>query len=98
MFNADKAWDDTFNIYPKKSEAVMAKQAWLDKLAQVLDENRKEVALLIAGATRMYLADYREKHRDDENYQYIPKYAKWLVNDCDYWIREYEKRSEGDGS
>ena len=46
----------------------------------------------------MYLADYREKHRDDENYQYIPKYAKWLVNDCDYWIREYEKRSEGDGS
>lgn len=98
MFNAEKAWDDTFNIYPKKSEAVMAKQAWLDKLAQVLDENRKEVALLIAGATRMYLADYREKHRDDENYQYIPKYAKWLVNDCDYWIREYEKRSEGDGS
>lgn len=98
MFNAEKAWDDTFNIYPKKSEAVMAKQAWLDKLAQVLDENRKEVALLIAGATRIYLADYREKHRDDENYQYIPKYAKWLVNDCDYWIREYEKRSEGDGS
>ena len=97
-FNAEKAWDDTFELYPKKTGAVNAKIAWMDKLIPVLEGNRKEVALLIAAATRMYLADYKEKNPDDESYRYIPKFENWLKEDCDYWIREVEKKKAGDGS
>lgn len=96
-FNAEKAWNDTFALYPKKSEAVMAMQEWLRKLAPVIEGNRKEVAALIYTATKMYVADYDENHPDDkEKHMYIPKYANWLKNDCDYWISVVEKRQRGD--
>lgn len=97
-FNAEQAWVDTFAIYPKKSAAVMAKQVWMDKLLDVLETNRKDVAQLIYLATKMYLDDYEQKNPDDVVHRYIPKYSDWLVNDCDYWISEVEKRQRGDDS
>ena len=96
-FNAEKAWDDTFSIYPKKTEAVMAKQVWMNKLLDVVEHNRKDVAKLIFFATKEYLADYEENKPDDKNFQYVPKYGKWLVSDCDYWISIVEKKQRGDG-
>lgn len=98
MFNAEQAWIDTFALYPKKSSAVRAKQVWMDKLLPVIDENRKDVAMLIYRATKMYIDDYDKKNPDDENHRYIPKYSDWLVNDCDYWISEVEKKQRGDDS
>lgn len=97
-FNAEKAWIDTFGLYPKKSSAVMAKQVWMDKLLDVIDSNRKDVAVLIYHATKMYIDDYDKNNPDDENHRYIPKYSDWLVNDCDYWISEVEKSQRGDDS
>lgn len=97
-FNAEKAWDDTFSLYPKKTGAVNAKVAWMNKLIPVIEPNRKDVALLIAGATRMYLKDYEKKNPDDTNYRFVPKYEKWLTEECDYWICEYEKSKRGDDS
>lgn len=97
-FNAEQAWIDTFALYPKKSSAVMAKQVWMEKLIGVIDYNRKDVAVLIYRATKMYLDDYDKSNPDDENHRYIPKYSDWLVNDCDYWISEVEKRQRSDGS
>lgn len=98
LFNAEQAWIDTFALYPKKSSAVMAKQIWMDKLLDVIDSNRKDVAMLIYHATKMYLDDYDKNNPDDENHRYIPKYSDWLVNDCDYWISEVEKKQRGDDS
>ena len=97
-FNAEQAWIDTFALYPKKSSAVMAKQVWMDKLLGVIESNRKDVAMLIYHATKMYLDDYNKNNPDDENHRYIPKYSDWLVNDCDYWISEVEKSQRGDDS
>lgn len=94
IFNAEKAWDDTFSLYPKKSSAVVAKQEWMNKLVPVIEQNRKAVAMLIAKATKLYLDDYEEKNADDINFKYIPKFGDWLLNDCDYWISEYEKRQK----
>lgn len=90
-FDVEKAWEDTFEIYPKKSNSATAKTVWMDKLLMVLEINRKEVAILIANATKMYVDDYKEKNPDDNTFRFIPKYCDWLKNDCDYWIREYEK-------
>ena len=98
FFDAERAWNDTFDLYPKKTSAVMAKQIWMDKLIPVIEQNRKDVAKLIYLATKMYLDDYERNNPDDENHRYIPKYSDWLVNDCDYWISEVEKSQRGDGS
>ena len=95
-FNVEQAWIDTFALYPKKSAAVMAKKVWMDKLLGVIESNRKDVAMLIYHATKMYLDDYDKNNHDDENHKYIPKYSDWLVNDCDYWISEVEKKQRGD--
>ena len=97
-FDAEKAWNDTFSLYPKKSSAVMAKQIWMDKLLDVIESNRKDVAKLIYHATKMYLDDYDRSNPDDETHRYIPKYCDWLVNDCDYWISVVEKNQRGDDS
>lgn len=45
-----------------------------------------------------YVTDYIEKNPDDTNYRYIPKYGDWLKEDCDYWIRQVEKRKRGESS
>lgn len=97
LFNAEQAWIDTFALYPKKSAAVMAKQIWMDKLLDVIESNRKDVAKLIYLGTKMYLDDYDNKNPDDTSHRFIPKYSDWLINDCDYWISEIEKRQRGDG-
>ena len=98
MFNAEQAWVDTFALYPKKSSAVMAKNVWMDKLLGVIDSNRRDVAMLIYHATKMYIDDYDKNNPDDEKHRFIPKYSDWLVNDCDYWISEVEKKQRGDDS
>ena len=92
------AWNGTFEKYPKKSAAVMAKQIWMDKILEVIEPNRKEVAQLIYYATIAYLKDYVEREPEDTNFRYIPKYSEWLKNDCDYWISVVEKRQRGDDS
>lgn len=93
-FNAEKAWDDTFNLYPKKTSAVIAKQVWMNKILEVIPQNRKSVATLIYKATATYLKNYEEKNINDTEYRYIPKYGDWLNNDCDYWISVIEKQKE----
>lgn len=91
VFNIEQAWKDTFEIYPKKSGAVMAHTVWMDKLIPVIEQNRKDVAILILCATQMYIDDYKEKNPNDTAFQFIPKYENWLKNDCDYWIQQYEE-------
>ena len=98
LFNAEKAWNDTFSLYPKKTSAVMAKNVWMDKLIDVIEPNRRDVAVLIYKATKMYLADYENNNPDDEKHRYIPKYSDWLVNDCDYWISKVEEKQRGGSS
>lgn len=91
-FDFESAFEQTFAIYPKKTAYTNAKTAWMDKLLGVIEENRPDIARLIYTATAMYLDDYRKKHSDDAEYKFIPKYAEWLKNDCDYWLKFAEKR------
>jgi predicted phage replisome organizer len=91
FFNAEKAFDDTFNIYPKKDNYASAWLAWMDLLIPVIDSNRKEVAIELAYGLKMYLADYQKKNPDDEDYRYIPKFDKWIRENANYWIGQYEK-------
>lgn len=97
-FNVEQAWNDTFAIYPKKTSAVVAKTEWMNKLLPVIKQNQKKVAVLIYKATKMYLADYKERNPEDTTLKFIPKYSDWLTNDCDYWISEVEKKQRGDDS
>ena len=97
-FDGEKAWNDTFNLYPKKSCAVLARQYWLRKLSNVLEENQKEVAELIYKATKLYLEDYTERNPEDTRFRFLPKYNDWLINECDYWVSIVEKRQRGDNS
>jgi predicted phage replisome organizer len=97
-FDAEWGWEYTINAYPKKTSLTSAKVAWMDKILEVIEPNRKAVAKLIYEATVAYVTDYIEKNPDDTNYRYIPKYGDWLKEDCDYWIRQVEKRKRGDDS
>lgn len=92
MFDFDEAFNKTFEIYPKKKSYTKAKDVWLDKLLGVIEENRADVARIIYGATAAYLHDYKSKNPDDTEFRYLPQYADWLINDCDYWIGVVEKR------
>ena len=91
LFDMEKAWNDTFAVYPKKTSSAVAKTTWLDMLMPVLEANQKDVAILIANATKMYVDDYKKKNPEDTAFRYVPKYCDWLKNDCDYWMKEYEK-------
>lgn len=97
-FDGEKAWNDTFDLYPKKSCAVLARQYWLRKLSNVFEENQKEVAELIYKATKLYLEDYTERNPEDTRFRFLPKYNDWLINECDYWVSIVEKRQRGDDS
>lgn len=97
-FDGEKAWNDTFGLYPKKSYAVLARQCWVRKLSDVIDENKRDVAELIYKATKVYLDDYVERNPEDAKFKFLPKYSDWLVNECDYWISVVEKRQRGDDS
>ena len=92
MFDFEEAFNKTFEIYPKKKSYTKAKDVWLDKLLGVIEENRADVARLIYGATSAYLRDYKSKNPDDTEFRYLPQYADWLINDCDYWLGVVEKR------
>lgn len=94
IFDFKEAFDKTFEIYPKKKSYTKAKDVWLDKLIGVVEENRADAARLIYGATAAYLHDYKSKNPDDTEFRYLPQYADWLINDCDYWLGVVEKRIE----
>lgn len=93
-FDFEDAWGKTFSLYPKKTAYTTAKTVWVDKLLEVIEQNQPDVARLIYKATEIYLEDYREKHSDDTDFRYIPKYSDWLKNDCDYWLQIAEKRGD----
>lgn len=95
LFDFYDAWKKTFDIYPKKTAYNAAKTVWMDKVLEVIEPNQPDVARLIYGATEAYLSDYQEKHPDDAAFQFIPKYAEWLKDDCDYWLSVVEKRGDG---
>lgn len=90
-FDLEKAWEQTFELYPKKLGFALAKTAYLDKLGQVVEQNRKAVASLIWRAVKRYVEDYKERNAEDVNFRYIPKFEKWLKEDCDYWIEQVRK-------
>jgi|GEM_PF-5308853 len=91
-FNAEKAWNDTFAIYPKKSASATAKMAWMNKLLDVIPQNQQDMAIIIYKAVQMYVADYDERNPEDvKQHRFIPKFDKWLTEDCDYWISQVEK-------
>lgn len=94
-FNMEKAWDDTFALYPKKKNAFSSRTAWLDIISSVIDENKKDVAKSIAFGLQMYLNDYKKKNPDDELFVYIPSFDNWLREESLYWSREYEKTIKG---
>lgn len=94
-FDAEKVWKDTFAIYPKKSGAHPSKIAWLDFLKDIISDNQLDVAKLIFYAIKLYLADYKKKNPDDEDYRFIPRFDKWLKEDCQYWISVYEEQQRG---
>lgn len=96
LFDIEKAWNDTFNLYPKKTGVASAKVAWQDKLINVIEPNRKDVAILIYKATKEYLANYTANNPDDTDFRYLPKFKDWLNEDCDYWISIIEKKERRD--
>ena len=95
-FDVENAWIETYKIYPKKSGEATAKVEWMKKVGHSLDI--KEVSKLVFYATKLYLSDYSGRYPDDANYKYLPRYDKWLQEDCDYWIRQYEEKQRGDDS
>lgn len=95
-FDVENAWIETYKIYPKKSGEATAKVEWMKKVGHSLDV--KEVSKLVFFATKLYLSDYSEKNADDVNYKFLPRYDKWLQEDCDYWIRQYEEKQRSDDS
>lgn len=90
-FNVEKAWKDTFEQYPKKTSAVAAKTAWMDILIDTPEQNRKDVAVLIINAVRIYVDDYAKRNPDDKAFRYIPKFETWLKEDCPYWVTQFEQ-------
>lgn len=92
----EKAWNNTFKIYPRKGAAATAKAEWFHKVGHVIKENQEEVATLIYKGVKMYLREYKTQNPDDSSYKYIPNFDKWLKEDCDYWITQAEKASRGD--
>lgn len=90
----EEPFKKTFEAYPKKTGYAMAKQAWLDKLVDVVEENRIDVARLIYKATVAYINDYKHSRPEDEDFRYIPQYSNWIANECDYWLGVVEKRIE----
>lgn len=98
-FDAEKAWNDTFDKYPKKSAAVMAKQRWMEMLVDTPEPNRKDVAVLIFNAIKLYLLDYEKNNPDDKDFRYIPKLHTWFEQDCGYWITKaevWQREANGD--
>ena len=96
--NFEKLWDYTFSCYPRKSGAATAKEEWMKKLVPVLPENRFDVAKLLYQGVKAFLDDYLEHHPaepENERFKYIPKFARWLSEDADYWVKIAEQKQSG---
>ena len=92
----EELWNYTFKNYKKHNASALAKQAWMNKIIITPEENRFDVAKLIYKAMMAYLANHIEENPHDKDYRFIPKFDKWLTEDCDYWISQVEK-GEKDG-
>lgn len=91
--NADfeKAWNNTFDKYPKKRRELMARQRWVERITAVAKKDRQQLAIDIFQAVGLYLNEYKKNHPEDIKYDYVPKLEEWLEQDCDYWIRRLEE-------
>lgn len=88
-FDIEDAFNKVFELYPKKTSAVIGKTKFIDRFFDAIDY--KERAKLIWFATKMFVENHKEQYPDDTNFKYLPKFCDFLDNDCDYWISEYEK-------
>ena len=85
-------WNDTFELYPQKSNYNEAKQLWEEKILNV--PKQREEAFIIYRAIKMYLNDYKSKNDDDENCKFVKNLARWLKEDATYWIEQARKQDE----
>lgn len=91
-FNSERAWNDTFELYPQKNNYNEAKQLWEEKVFSALEQ--KDEAGIIYRAIRMYLNDYKSKYDDDANCKFVKSLARWLREDSAYWIAKVRKEDE----
>ena len=92
----EQIWQQTFNAYPKKTNHASAKAEWMNRLAEVVEPNRKDVATLIWKAMKAYLKDYEQNNPDDSGYRFVPAFNKWLTEELDYWLAEIQRRKESE--
>lgn len=93
-FNVEKAWEDTFALYPKKYNSATAKQRYMDMLVSCVDGNRKELAKEIYAATKLYVDQYKKEHPGDDSGKYLPKFEVFLKEDCLYFMDEARKANK----
>lgn len=86
----DKAWNKTFDRYPKKRREATAKQNWMRRLVALPEDERQQLATDIYQCITLYLEDYKENKPDDSKFEFVPKFDEWLEQDCDYWLRQLE--------
>lgn len=91
-FDVLGAFNQTFEKYGIKSGYSVAKQKWMDRLILVPKENRKAVALEIINAVVLFIADYDKTHPDDKEHKYVKSFERWLDEDCEYWVMQWNKR------
>jgi hypothetical protein len=89
-------WQQTFNAYPKKTNHASAKAEWMNRLSEVVEPNRKDVATMIWRAMKAYLKDYEQNNPDDSGYRFVPAFNKWLTEELDYWLAEIQRRKESE--
>lgn len=94
-FDSLKAWEDTFEIYPKKRRPKQANEVWEKKILTVPEDEQKNLATDIYKSILFYLENYKTNNPDDTTCSFIPRFEDWLVNDCDYWLSVARKETMG---
>lgn len=93
----EKAWNNTFDRYPKKRKGANSKQNWMRRILAVPEDDREQLAIDIFQAIGLYIEQYKKDKPEDTKFDYIPKLDEWLEQDCDYWLRQLEKvRADND--
>lgn len=92
-FDSLKAWEDTFERYPKKRRPKQANEIWKKKILEVPEEEQKNLAANIYIAILFYLENYKANNPDDATCSFVPRFEDWLINDCDYWISVAKKET-----
>ena len=93
----EKAWNNTFDRYPKKRKGANSKQNWMRRILAVPEDDREQLAIDIFQAIGLYIEQYKKDKPEDTKFDYIPKLDEWLEQGCDYWLRQLEKvRADND--